>query len=134
MEEEFLKEEEQEEEISLPHSKMRRRNVLHYQKDFNRVYKKGKSVGDRYVVIFFLKNNLGYNRISYLASKKVGNSVKRNRAKRLMKESFRNMDIKIPNGYDFIFIARNTIDGKKCDQVKKSLENALKRTGVLDKE
>lgn len=133
MEEEFLREEDQEEERSLQHSKMRRNNVLHYQRDFNKVYSKGKSVGDKYVVVFCLKNNLDYNRISFLASKKVGNSVKRNRARRLMKESLRTSDLNLPIGYDFIIIARNTIDGKNCNEVKKSLENALKRTGVLNK-
>lgn len=112
---------------------MRRNNVLHYQRDFNKVYNKGKSVGDKYVVVFCLKNNLDYNRISFLASKKVGNSVKRNRARRLMKESLRTGDLNLPIGYDFIIIARNTIDGKNCNEVKKSLENALKRTGVLNK-
>ena len=68
---------------------MLRKDVLRKQEDFNRVYKKGKSVGDRYVVIFCLKNDLGYSRTSYLASKKVGNSVHRNRARRLMRESVR---------------------------------------------
>ena len=50
-----------------------------------------------------------------------------------MKESFRLTDLKIPEGYDLIFIARNTIVSAKCQDVKKSLESALKRTGVLRK-
>ena len=50
-----------------------------------------------------------------------------------MKESFRLTDFKIPEGYDLIFIARNTIVNAKCQDVKKSLESALKRTGVTKK-
>ncbi len=112
---------------------MLRENVLRRKEDFNRVYKKGKSTGDRYVVIFCLKNDLGFNRISYLASKKVGNSVKRNRARRLMRESVRTTDFKLEQGYDIIIIARNTINDRKCADVKKSIEAAAKRLKLIDK-
>ena len=112
---------------------MLKKNVLRRKSDFSAIYNKGKSVGDRYVVLFYRKNNLTYNRIAYLASKKVGNAVKRNRARRLMKESVRLTNLEIPAGYDLIFIARNTITNAKCAEVKRSLESALKRTGVMKK-
>lgn len=110
---------------------MLKKNVLRKNSDFSVIYKRGKSVGDRYVVLFYRPNRLTYNRTGFLASKKVGNSVKRNRAKRLMKESYRNLSDKLPLGYDFIIIARNTISGKKCAEVEKSLLSAFKRTGVI---
>lgn len=109
---------------------MLKKNVLRNDKDFSKIYKRGKSVGDRYVVLFYRKNGLSYNRTGFLASKKVGNSVQRNRAKRLMKESYRKLEGTLPTGYDFILIARNTINGKKCAEVEKSLYSAFKRTGV----
>ena len=112
---------------------MLRENVLRRKEDFDRIYRKGKSVGDRYVVVFCLRNGLEFNRITYLASKKVGNSVKRNRARRLMRESMRTSDAEIGQGYDLIIIARNTINGKKCADVKKSIEAALKRLKVIEK-
>lgn len=108
---------------------MLKKEVLRRKEDFNRIYKKGRSVGDRYVVIFCLKNGLDYNRLSLLASKKVGNSVKRNRARRLMRESVRHIEIE-NKGYDFIIIARNTINDKKCADVKKSIEAALRRLKI----
>jgi len=109
---------------------MLKKNVLRKNKDFSVIYKKGKSVGDKYIVLFYRPNGLDYNRTGFLASKKVGNSVQRNRAKRLMKESYRKMEGNLPIGYDFIIIARNTINGKKCAEVEKSLYSAFKRTGV----
>ena len=109
---------------------MLKKNVLRKNSEFSAVYNKGKSVGDRYVVLFYRLNGFPYNRTGFLASKKVGNSVVRNRAKRLMKESYRNIEGSLPEGYDFIIIARNTICGKKCAEVEKSLNSAFRRTGV----
>ena len=105
--------------------------VLRGKREFSAVYNKGKSAAGKYVVVFYKKNGLEYNRLGFLASKKVGNAVARNRARRLMKESVRTeIDIKA-QGYDIIFIARNTINDAKCPQVRRSLEDALKRTGVI---
>jgi ribonuclease P protein component len=102
--------------------------VLRGKREFSAVYKKGKSAAGRYVVVFYKKNGLEHNRLGFLASKKVGNAVARNRARRLMKESVRtDIDIKV-QGYDIIFIARKTINGTKCEQVQKSITKALKRT------
>lgn len=113
--------------------------VLRGSENFSKVYNKGKSVGDKYVVIFYRKNGLDHNRTAFLASKKVGNAVTRNRARRLMKESVRTSaaieeiysKTALNNeGYDIIFIARKTIIGKKCIDVRKSIEHAIKRTDL----
>ena len=112
---------------------MLKKTVLRKKSDCTNIYKRGKSIGDRYIVLFIRKNNLPYKRTAFLASKKVGNSVKRNRARRLMKESYRLTSLVVPDGYDLIFIARNTIVNAKCAEVKKSLESALRRTGVAKK-
>ena len=112
---------------------MLKRNVLRDKKDFSRIYTRGKSIGDKYVVLFYKENGLAFNRTAFLASKKVGNSVQRNRSRRLLRESFRNIQPFLPEGFDFIIIARNTILGKKCEDVEKSLYSAFKRTGALKK-
>ena len=112
---------------------MRRKEVLTGSREFGAVYNKGKSVGDRYVVFFYKKNGLPYTRTGFLASKKVGNAVRRNRARRLMKESYRQMD-PLPAGYDVIFIARNTIEDRKMQEVKRSMESAVRRAGIRKNE
>ena len=109
---------------------MRKKEILRKKDDFQAIYKAGKSVPARYVVLFYRKNDLPYSRTAFLASKKVGNSIQRNRAKRLMKESYRLNADRFLDGYDFIFIARNTINGKKQKDVQKSLLNAAKRGKV----
>lgn len=107
--------------------------TLRNKEDFDRLHRKGKSVGSRYVVMVSLRNDLPYSRKAFLASKKVGNSVQRHRAVRLMRESFRQIQKEsgLPDGYDFLFIARSTIKDSKCADVKKSIEAAIKRAGVL---
>ena len=101
--------------------------VLREKKDFSLIYNRGKSLGDRFVVLFYRKNGLSYNRIAFLASKKVGKSVRRNRARRLMKESFRQIREEVLTGYDLVIIARNTINGADFLKVKQSLVHALQR-------
>lgn len=110
---------------------MLRPDVLRRKSDFDALYKKGRSVGDKYVVIFCRENGTPINRTAFLASKKVGNSVSRNRARRLMKESYRLSRENIRDGFDLIFIARGTITGKKCGEVRKSVESGLRRLGVM---
>ena len=112
---------------------MLKKEILRKKEDFDAIYKAGRSVPDRYIVLFYRKNDLPYNRTAFLASKKVGNSVHRNRAKRLMKESYRLNLEKFSTGYDLIFIARNTINGKKLRDVEKSMLNAAERGKVLGK-
>ena len=84
-------------------------------------------------MVFVRPNGLGITRTAFLASKKVGNSVARNRARRLMKESYRLSLAEIPQGMDIIFIARNTIQGKKQKEVERSMSDALTKVGILKK-
>lgn len=110
---------------------MLKKNVLRRQKDFSAIYKNGKSFGGRYLVLFCRKNGLKYNRLGYLASKKVGNSVVRNRARRLMRESYRQTESKLQQGYDLIFIARNGIQKVKCNDVCRCMRSLFKKAGIF---
>lgn len=109
---------------------MLKKEVLRRDKDFTAIYRRGKNVPDRYVVVIYRKNGLSYNRTAFLASKKVGNSVQRNRAKRLLKESYRFQKDYLRQGYDIIFISRKTINGCKFHEVNRSVTNALQRAGL----
>ena len=100
--------------------------TLRKQRDFSRVYKKGSSRGSKYLVVLYRENRLGYTRTAFVASKKVGNAVTRNRARRLMKESYRSLEAGIAKGYDIIFVARNTIEGCTEAEVEKVMRTALR--------
>ena len=98
--------------------------------DFRKVYNGRKSRADRYIVMYVLANGTGRNRLGISVSKKVGNSVSRNRARRLMREGFRGLSDGLDTGYDLIFIARNTIGGRKMPEVRSSMERAARKAGV----
>ena len=109
------------------HSELTLRN----QRDFSRVYNKGKSRGSRFVVVLYRRNNLDYTRTAFVSSKKVGNSVERNRARRLMKEAYRSLKDRVMSGYDIVFVARNTIGGCKEQEVERVIEKTLEATGLI---
>ena len=105
--------------------------TLRKQKDFSRVYKKGKSKGSKYVVVLYRNNNLGYTRTAFVSSKKVGNSVQRNRSRRLMRESYYSVRNNIKEGYDIIFVARNNINDAGMKEVLHSMYGTLKGCGLF---
>ena len=112
---------------------MKREDILRNKSDFDRLRSKGKSYPGKHIVLVCLKNEFEFNRKAFLASKKVGNSVVRHRAARLMREALRQIEKEqvIPQGYDLLFIARNTILDSKCADVKKSIEAAMKRAKFI---
>lgn len=112
---------------------MKSQDILRKKEDFTRLFKKGKSVPSKYLVLVYINNALPEKRKAFLASKKVGNSVQRHRALRLMKEAYRLIEKEkdLAIGHDFLFIARNSILDAKCADVKKDLEAALKRARLI---
>lgn len=111
---------------------MKKENRLKLNKDFRRLYAKGKSTVYGCVVVYAMKNKRGTVRIGLTVGKGVGNAVKRNRAKRLLRVA---ADEAMPNlapGYDLIFVARNRIDGKKSGQVSHDLLKALKNLRLIE--
>ena len=105
--------------------------TLRKQSDFARVYKQGKSRGGRFAVILYRRNGLKYTRTAFVASKKVGNSVERNRSRRLMRAAYRALESNIKSGYDIIFVARAAITECREPEVEKQLRKSLEGAGIL---
>lgn len=105
--------------------------TLRKQRDFSRVYNRGKSRGSRFLVVLYRKNGLDHTRTAFVASKKVGNSVMRNRARRLMKEAYRALSGKVTGSYDIVFVARAGISDHKESEVEDCMRNALKKCGLI---
>ena len=62
---------------------------LTLKKEFERVFNEGKIFKNTHVVLYVVSNELQHSRLGLVVSKKVGNAVRRNRAKRLLREAYR---------------------------------------------
>lgn len=74
--------------------------------DFERVYRRGKSYANKYLVMYILRQDTQKNRIGISVSKKVGNSVVRHRITRLIRESYRLNEREFDDGLDIVVVAR----------------------------
>ena len=100
---------------------------------FRFVYNKGKSLANKYLVMYVIKNKryTDTNRLGISVSKKVGKSVVRSRVTRLIRESYRLSEQNILKGYDIVVIARVSAAEASYHDIDKALLNLLKKHGLL---
>ena len=108
--------------MKYPHSESLKKN-----RDFQLLYKEGKSRANRYLVLYVKENGLEKNRLGVSVSKKVGNSIVRHRITRLIRESYRLHEDMFNSGLDMVVIAR--VSAK--DHSMKEIESALLHLGKL---
>ena len=86
---------------------MKRADTLKKNHEFRRLYQKGHSAVGNGMVLYCRKNRLGRNRLGITVSVKLGNAVKRNRARRRLREVYRLNQDKLQSGYDIVLVARS---------------------------
>lgn len=96
-------------------------NVLRKNRQFQTVYKTGKSYANKYLVLYAMPKQDGPRRIGFAVGKRLGGAVVRNRVKRLLRESFRLNQHCLKQGIDLIVIGRQPIVGKDYDIVNKAM-------------
>ncbi|MCI1959965.1 MAG: ribonuclease P protein component [Clostridia bacterium] len=96
---------------------------------FRFVYNKGKSIANRYLVMYVVENKKypDTNRIGISVSKKVGKSVVRSRITRLIRECYRLYETDIKKGYDIVIIARVSSAEADYKDIEKALFFLLKK-------
>ena len=121
---------------------------LKKNKDFQFIYRNGKSCGNRYLVMYVSnkkkqgsgKNgtaedqegkNTERNRLGISVSKKVGNSVVRHRLTRLIRESYRLNEKKFVGGLDMIVIARPGAKERNFFEIESALLHLAKIQKIL---
>ena len=86
-----------------------KRGRLTRSADFERVYRQGRSHGNRYLVLYAFPrvgDVSGQARLGVSVSRKVGGAVERNRVKRLLREAFGALESELPEGQDVVVVAR----------------------------
>lgn len=83
---------------------------------FRRVYEQGRKVQFRYFTAFILAKQDDGARIGVTATRKIGNAVQRNRARRLVREAFRKNKWLAPNGVDIVInVKRPLVEARYRD-------------------
>ena len=107
-----------------------RLNVLKHNREFQQVYRKGKSAHSPALVLFFLPDASSRIAVGFTASKKVGNAVKRNRAKRRMRALFRAFEPRLSPGR-YVLVAKTATAELPFSELERHFSRLLKRVGAL---
>lgn len=99
---------------------------LKKNKDFQRVYQRGASKANRYLVLYCLENNISKNRLGISVSKKVGNSVVRHHLCRLIREGYRLNEMLFKSGYDLVVVVRPSAKGRSFHEIQSALLHLMK--------
>jgi len=101
---------------------------------FRRLYQKGKSAANKYLVLYCRRNGSDRNRIGYTVSAKLGHAVVRNRVRRRLREIYRLHESQFRSGWDVVVVVRS----RAVDAPYKKLEGAYlslaEKLGLLQKE
>jgi len=111
-----------------------RQHRLTKNKDFEKIWQKGKSFFIQEIGIKFLANNLDYSRFGLVVSNKViKRAVSRNKLKRRLREIIRKKLPFIKKGIDCIILARQGIGGLSFKELEERIEFVLGKLNLVEK-
>jgi ribonuclease P protein component len=115
-------------------SRRPKRGRLSRSAEFERVYRQGRSVGNRFLVLYsFPRSSAGEaadgTRLGVSVSRKVGGAVDRNKVKRLLREAFATVGDRLPADHDVVVVARPEVrelaEREGLDGVRGALEELV---------
>ena len=100
--------------------------TLRKNTEFKDIYDNRVSMANRNLIMYIKENGTDTKKLGVSVSKKVGNSIVRHRLARLIREAFRLNTNHIPNGYDYVIIARANLKDKGYKETEESMIHLLK--------
>lgn len=100
--------------------------VMTENKLFQLCYRKGTCIPSRMVVLYARPNQLAVNRLGITTGKKLGNAVCRSRARRLIRQAWRENELDAPVGLDIVIVARTRL----LEENSVSLSHYLRKYGI----
>lgn len=110
---------------------MQRRNRLSRSRDFDAVYRHGRSVSTRFLVLYRFDRegeDGGDARLGIAVPKKIGGAVVRNRVKRRLREVWGELLPEVPRGADYVLLVRAPLaeaEGRDAEWLRKRVEEIL---------
>jgi len=111
---------------------MRRELRLRRRKDFDNVFRKGRSWNNELLVLRSLPNDLPHNRYGFITSKRLGKAVVRNRTRRRLREAVRVLPL--ATSWDVVVSAKTKAAEADFQQLRSAVVDLLTKAGLLSKE
>ncbi len=112
--------------------RLRRAARLQQQRDFMRVRQRGQRLALGCLIANWHSLPEGARpRLGVVTSRKIGGAVVRSRARRLLRESFRQHQNEFTQPVELVLVARNSIAGRNFAEVEKDFLTTLRRAGLL---
>lgn len=99
-------------------------------REVQRILKVGSAARSRRVVVY-LARGFGPPRAAWIAGRRVGGAVARNRARRLLREAWAAISPRVEDGWAAVFVAREGIVGAGAPELVEEVGELLGRAGVL---
>ena len=112
---------------------MQRRHRLSRSRDFDAVYRHGRSVSTRYLVLYWFARDEQADepRLGIAVPKQLGGAVVRNKTKRRLREAWRSLLERVPSGNDYVLIARpglpEAVDARGFDWLRERVDEVVQK-------
>ena len=108
------------------------RCTLKKNSDFRRLYSKGQSAVNPYVVVYCRRNREKVNRLGYTVSTKLGHAVVRNRVRRRLREIYRLNERRFQTGWDIVVVARSRAVTAEYAELERAYLSLAAKLGLLE--
>jgi ribonuclease P protein component len=114
---------------------VQRRNRLSRSRDFDAVYRHGRSVSTRFLVLYWFTRDDGEEpRLGIAVPRQLGGAVVRNRIKRQLRETWRGLLEQVPPGNDYVLIARaglpEAVEARGFEWLRERVDEVLKKAAA----
>ena len=105
--------------------------ILKKSETFKELYRQGSRLQGDLIALFYSPVEEYPFRVGFSTRKKLGNAVRRNRARRLMREVFRLHQHQVKRGVQYLFLWTGRVEGVSFREMEREMLDLLKRGGLM---